>query len=187
MGKDNGNGKKKKKRGGVETSRQLELYNEYQNITPQERSLKEVANKYNISLAYVGRLSGQFRWVVRAHEHDTRMLAKLEQRADRDFIADRVKRLRQIDTSIDVAQKLIEETLKKIMERLAGKHEEGIKIRNAYDLAQVMRASRDFIELEQLITGGIDPSRITLVQQIQQIYVGLIPENIKKSQIHTGG
>ena len=179
----NGNGNRPKK----ETSRQLELYHEYQNITPQNRSLRKVAEKYSVSEGYIFNLSQRHGWVERVLEYDKQRLGKLEKASDRDFVADRIKRLKQIDTSIDVAQKLIEEALKKIVERIRGDHDEGIRIRNAYDLAQVMKASRDFIELEQMITGGIDPGRITLVQMIQQIHVGLIPENVKKSQINTGG
>ena len=178
MGNGNGKGKKYK-----ETSRQLELYNSYVSMLPQERSLRQVAQNYSVSEGYIFQLSQKLGWVARAKEHDQRRLAKLEKASDRDFVADRTKRLKQIDTSIDVAQKLIEEALKKIVERIRGDHDEGIRIRNAYDLAQVMKASRDFVELEQMITGGIDPGRVTLVQQIQQIFVGLIPENVKKGQV----
>ena len=82
-----------------------------------------------------------------------------------------------------VTYKLVMDAAKKISDG----DPDAIRIKTIDDMHKMLRSSRELIELEQLITGGIDPGRITLVQQIQQIYVGLIPENVKKSQIHTGG
>ena len=180
----NGNGKgRKKKEGSKETSRQLELYNNYIAIEPRNRSLRKLAQNYSLSEQYVKGLSARFGWVERALEHDRQMLAKLERKTGRDFVSDRAERIRQIDNQLKVTYKLVMDAAKKISDG----DDDAIKIRTIDDMHKMLRSSRELIELEQMITGGIDPGRVTLVQQIQQIFVGLIPENVKKSQINTGG